>query len=211
MTPKTALDLSSEPVHRLSDEANLPAKETQARPHAWVSRTDADACWQDHDQAPSQEGALAAHRLASRPVDRARDGIRRRRPRLSKNADFQRVYRQGRSVSSRHLVLYGFPREDVADGDRPGDEESRDARTVRLGVSVGRRVGGAVERNRVKRLLREGFWSLAEDLPRTHDYVIVARPSAAELARSRGLAGFTEDIGRLLGELAESVRGGRAA
>jgi ribonuclease P protein component len=90
-----------------------------------------------------------------------------------------------------------------------GPEES--GADVRLGVSVGRRVGNAVERNRVKRLLREAFWSLEESLPRTHDYVIVARPGATEIADSRGLAGFAQDIERLLGELDEVARGGRAA
>jgi ribonuclease P protein component len=145
-------------------------------------------------------------------VDRAPDRIRRKRPRLSKNADFQRVYRQGRSVSSRHLVLYGFPRDGEGDGveERPA-EESQGAREVRLGVSVGRRVGGAVERNRVKRLLREAFWSLEDDVSATHDYVIVARPGAAELAQAQGLGGFIEDLGRLLRELGEPARGGRAA
>jgi ribonuclease P protein component len=137
--------------------------------------------------------------------------MRRKRPRLSKNADFQRVYRQGRSVSSRHLVLYAFPRDHDVEDLQPAEEQSLRSQDVRLGVSVGRRVGGAVERNRVKRLLREAFWSLEEDVSRTHDYVIVARLGAAEVAQTQGLAGFTQDIERLLGELGEAARGGRAA
>jgi len=123
--------------------------------------------------------------------------MRRKRPRLSKSADFQRVYRQGRSAASRHLVLYAFPREQVENG-----------AGIRLGVSVGRRVGGAVERNRVKRLLREAFWSLDDRLPPTHDYVIVARPGAAQFAEGRGLDGFTIDLGELLGELLASGQEG---
>jgi ribonuclease P protein component len=123
--------------------------------------------------------------------------MRRRRPRLSKSADFQRVYRQGRSAASRHLVLYAFPREDVEAGSG-----------IRLGVSVGRRVGGAVERNRVKRLLREAFWLLDERLPSTHDYVIVARPGAAQFAEGQGLDGFTGDLGELLDELLASGQDG---
>jgi ribonuclease P protein component len=118
-----------------------------------------------------------------------RGGRRRaRRQRLSRSAEFDRVYREGRSHASRHLVLYAFPREEQSD-------------EPRLGVSVGRKVGGAVERNRVKRLLREAFWALGETLPDGHDFVVVARPDAGELARRDG----EEGIERALAELLEKA------
>lgn len=84
------------------------------------------------------------------------------------------MYREGRSHASRHLVVYAFPRSE--------DDDSE----PRLGVSVGRKLGGAVERNRMKRLLREAFWANAESLREAHDFVIVARPPAGELARDGG-------------------------
>jgi ribonuclease P protein component len=96
------------------------------------------------------------------------------------------VYRQGRSVSNRHLVLYSFPNESV---DRP-----------RLGLSVSRKVGGAVERNHVKRLLREAFDGVRAELSEGHDVVVVARPEARELAEREGLTGIDGALGELLGQ-----------
>jgi ribonuclease P protein component len=114
------------------------------------------------------------------------DRARRRRRRLSRSGEFERVYREGRSHASRHLVVYAFPRAE-------GDSEPR------LGVSVGRKLGGAVERNRMKRLLREAFWSSAEGLREGHDFVIVARPAAGELARQGGEQAIEAELREVLG------------
>jgi ribonuclease P protein component len=118
-----------------------------------------------------------------------------RRRRLSRSAEFERVYRQGRSKGNRFLVLYAFPRETPAD-DGP-----------RLGLSVSRRVGGAVERNRVKRTLREAFWQEAKRLPQGSDYVVVARPDARDLAAREGTPGMRG----ALAQLVDGLAGGEAA
>ncbi|MGH2949178.1 MAG: ribonuclease P protein component, partial [Solirubrobacteraceae bacterium] len=102
---------------------------------------------------------------------------RPKRRRLSRSAEFERVYRQGRSKGNRFLVLYAFPREAAGVGG------------PRLGLSVSRRVGGAVERTQVKRALREAFWEEARRLPPGSDYVVVARPDARALATREGTAG----------------------
>jgi ribonuclease P protein component len=114
---------------------------------------------------------------------------RTKRGRLSRSAEFERVYRQGRSHGSRHFVLHAFPREQTS---------SQPADGPRLGVSVSRKVGGAVDRNRVKRLLREAFRAEAGALPDDVDVVIVARPDARELAEREGLAGVQAAIAELV-------------
>jgi ribonuclease P protein component len=119
-----------------------------------------------------------------------------KRRRLSRSAEFERVYRQGRSKSNRFLVLYAFPRADDAADD--GGEGPR------LGLSVSRRVGGAVDRTRVKRVLREAFWEEARRLPEGSDYVVVARPEALGLAEREG----TDGIRVALAELVDGLGGG---
>jgi ribonuclease P protein component len=106
------------------------------------------------------------------------------RARLSRSAEFERVYRHGRSTANRHLVLYAFP--------NPATQ------TPRLGLSVSRKVGGAVERNRVKRLLREAFAQHEQELSPGQDVVVVARPPAGELAAREGLAGFDASLAELI-------------
>jgi ribonuclease P protein component len=114
-----------------------------------------------------------------------------RRRRLSRSAEFERVYRQGRSKGNRYLVLYAFPRE----------EESSSEAGPRLGLSVSRRVGGAVDRNRVKRVLREAFWAEAERLPEGSDYVVVARPDSRDLAEREGADGVRAALAELVDAL----------
>jgi ribonuclease P protein component len=114
-----------------------------------------------------------------------------RRNRLSRSRDFDTVYRRGRSASTRYLVLHWFPRDEDGDG------------APRLGLAVPRAVGSAVERNRVKRLLREAWRELLPTVPAGHDYVLAARP---------GLAGPVESRGRewLVSEIAEALEKVRA-
>jgi len=111
---------------------------------------------------------------------------RARRGRLSRSAEFERAYRQGRSHGNRHFVVYAFPRG--APDDAP----------ARLGLSVSRKVGGAVDRNLVKRLLREAFSAESAVVPAGHDVVVVARPSALELAQREGLEGVRGALRELL-------------
>jgi ribonuclease P protein component len=115
---------------------------------------------------------------------------RRKRGRLSRSGDFDRVFRDGSSHANRYLVLYSFP--------RPGEDETAEER--RLGISVGRRVGGSVERNAVKRALREAFDGLDRRLPADHDYVLVARPDVRGLVEREGTPGVDRSLRELIAE-----------
>src|SRR5436305_11601622 len=106
------------------------------------------------------------------------------RGRLSRSADFDRVFRNGRSHAGREFVLYVFPRRQ--DG------------TPRLGLSVSRKVGGAVDRNRVKRLVREAFALERPRLPAGTDAVVVARGDAKALAQREGLRGVQAALAELI-------------
>jgi ribonuclease P protein component len=125
--------------------------------------------------------------------ERRSGGRSPKRRRLSRSAEFERVYRHGRSKANRFLVLYAFPREE----DQPAADGPR------LGLSVSRRVGGAVDRTKVKRVLREAFWAEAERLPAGADYVVVARPDSRDLAEREGMTG----IRTALAELVDAMSG----
>jgi ribonuclease P protein component len=159
-------------------EADLPAKRAPAEAQARLSRAHVDACRaRDPEAAPSERPqapvGVAVHR----------------RYRLSRSRDFDAVYRQGKSVSTRFLVLYWFPREDG--GDEP-----------RLGLAVPKTSGSAVVRNRVKRQLREAWGAALPEVPVGRDYVLIARPGLSEATEQRGFEWLQERVAEVLSKAA---------
>jgi ribonuclease P protein component len=108
----------------------------------------------------------------------------KRANRLSRSRDFEAVYRHGRSVSSRFLVLYWFPQEEAA--------------SPRFGFSVPRSVGGAVERNKIKRQLREVWRERLDRVPAGNDYVLIVRPGLPEAVATNGFEWLGERVDEVL-------------
>jgi ribonuclease P protein component len=114
-----------------------------------------------------------------------------RKHRLSRSRDFDAVYRQGRSVSTRFLTLYWFSRDDALAPAEP-----------RLGLAVPKAAGSSVVRNRMKRQLRE-IWGArlgGGSVSAQNDYVLVVRPGLPEAAESRGFDWLGERVDEVLGK-----------
>ena len=125
-----------------------------------------------------------------------------RKSRLSRSAEFDRVYRSGRSAQHRLLVLYRFDRpDDVPTGNSREAIEGDVAAQSRIGITVSKKLGGAVERNRLKRQLREALQA-CELLDGDADYVAIARPGLAEKIDQGGF----ESLTALVAELAEKLQ-----
>lgn len=113
------------------------------------------------------------HALASRAafvgarVDSAERKTLRPTDRLKRRADFKHVQEQGKKHHSRHFLVLVLPRGD----DGP----------PRIGVTVTRKVGNAVQRNRVKRLVREVFRRERARFPRGCDVVFIAKDGSPDL------------------------------
>jgi ribonuclease P protein component len=108
----------------------------------------------------------------------------KRANRLSRSRDFDAVYRHGRSASTRFLVLYWFPQEEPSE--------------PRFGFSVPKAVGGAVERNKIKRQLREVWRARLADVPPGNDYVLIVRPGLPEAVAVQGFDWLGERVGEVL-------------
>jgi ribonuclease P protein component len=112
-----------------------------------------------------------------------------RRHRLSRSRDFDAVYRQGRSTSTRFLVLYWFDRDED-----PGDP--------RLGLAVPKAAGNAVARNKIKRQLREVWRARLESVPAGRDYVLIAKPGLSEAIAANGYEWLGERVDEVLSKAA---------
>jgi ribonuclease P protein component len=174
------------------DEKDLSAAQSTPRTHARIPRPDGDTGRPQHPEAPPGQGSrppcglnsaeaawlnVSAHDFAFRATDR-----------LHRRSEFLRAQRAGIRIQTTHFVIYAF--------------NTSPEQAIRLGVTVARRIGGAVVRNRVKRRVRECFRLVLRSLlPPGTNLVVIARRGAGELPWIQlrdELAGAVLSVGRRL-------------
>ena len=116
-----------------------------------------------------------------------RGGKLRRSARVRRQWEFRRIHQKGVRVHTRHFTVLGLAT--LADDG------------ARVGMAVSRKVGNAVTRNRIRRLIREVFRRLREDLPPA-DLVVIAKPQANVMAG----VGFAAVAGELVPALESAAR-----
>lgn len=87
--------------------------------------------------------------------------------RIKKNKEFQLVFQNGKSTANRQFVIYSLPKQNQE--------------FFRIGLSVSKRIGNAVTRNRIKRLIRQVFLEEKNNLLHEMDYVVIARKPCADM------------------------------
>lgn len=91
----------------------------------------------------------------------------RKEQRVKKNEEFQDIFKKGTSIANRQFVLYFLKKDEP--------------QPFRIGISVSKKIGNAVCRNRIKRYVRQSFLELREEVKDQYDYLIIARKPAADM------------------------------
>ncbi len=108
---------------------------------------------------------------------------------LDQNSQFRRLYRKGKSVVTPTMVVYAIPnRQNIC----------------RLGITAGKKVGGAVERNRAKRRIRELF-RLEQPYLKAYDFCIVARTFTVEAPHAKLVRDFHRAMDTLEAKIDEAA------
>ncbi len=178
------------PSREVQHEEDVPAQQASPEAHARFPGSHAQQQRAARAEAAATEGSQAARGLSGTDEPWAMARFRSRQ-RLRTRAEFDRVFRRGVRQDGRLFVLIAAPSAGLED---------------RLGLTVSRRVGAAVTRNRVRRLLRESFRSLRREAGPAVDLVVLAKPELA----GRGFEEVQRELHERLRALTSSPRLGRA-
>ena len=158
-------------VEGIGDEAYLPTESSQPSASSRFPGSDEDKRWSRRPETPASEGTKTAGGENSVNVESGVGTARfLRSDRVVRSSDFKLLSQRGKRAAGRYFVILWAtrsPREDLE--------------STRIGITVSRKVGNAVVRNRVKRRIREWFRQDRHNLASTMDIVVIAKPAAAEL------------------------------
>ena len=164
------------------NETHLSTEQQTPQTHARLSQPDGNRRRPRGAQAPARQGTQTADRQHPAEAAALASGSPRARlPRSSRvrnRREYVSLQQGGRRRSTLHFVLVSRPRVDG----------------TRLGITVSRKVGGAVQRNHVKRRIREWFRRHRERIRPTQDLVVIAKPGAATLSYAEIAAELTKPL-----------------
>jgi ribonuclease P protein component len=155
-----------------ADETHVPTEQQASQADARVPGSHGDARRAAGPQAPAGQGPQAVdglHPAQTAELSSADSDRSRRFPsrfRLRKRHEFLALQREGRRQTVPHFVVI---------------TRHRDQAPSRLGVTTSRKVGGAPQRNRIRRMVREFFRHHRIELAPPLDVLVIARPGAAAL------------------------------
>ena len=153
---------------RGTNEANVSTEQPETQKDSRLSGSHEQPRWSSSPEASAGQGPQAAHRQHSTEattLTRSPPGQRLPRARrIRKRTEFLALQRVGRRRAGMRFVVITAPRRDG---------------TSRLGITASRRIGGAVIRNRVKRLIREFFRRYQQQIVPAMDVLVIARAGAA--------------------------------
>ncbi|GIW45282.1 MAG: hypothetical protein KatS3mg077_2564 [Candidatus Binatia bacterium] len=157
-------------TRRGNDETDIPTPQSQTQTDTRFSCADGNTRRPRRTQAPAGEGTQTSHgddsAQATQPAPRVKAKRFPKDLRLRRREDFLRVQSQGKRRVRGGFVVLSLPREE------PGPS--------RIGITASRKVGRAVVRNRVKRLVREFFRQYGDRITSPTDIVVIVRPQAAQ-------------------------------
>ena len=91
----------------------------------------------------------------------------KKKNRVKKNEEFQAVFQNGKSNAHRQFFIYQLEKPDPA--------------YFRIGLSVSKKLGNAVMRNRTKRMIRQTFTEIKDEIDSGKDFVIIARKPCSDM------------------------------
>ena len=168
-TPAGQAPQGDTPPLRGTDETNLSTEQQATETHARLSRSHGNRRRSAGAETPARQGAQAPDRQHSSEATRLKQPLGAqtfpKAKRIRKRGEYLKLQEVGQRRAGKWFVVITAP-------GRSG--------VSRLGITASRRVGGAVLRNRVKRMVREFFRTHHDRIQPPRDVVVIARPGAAD-------------------------------